>query len=128
MEGSMTIEAKSTGTSTSEQDVTLFASVEMGSTGWLITSRGSNHYKLQRARVAANDWRKLITTLQQQRNARGADRVICCYEAGREGFWPHRALSGVGIETTVLDPASIPVNRRGRRTKTDRIDGQTALE
>jgi transposase len=128
MEGSMTIEAKSTGTSTCAQDVTLFASVEMGSTGWLITSRPGNHGKLQRARVATSDWRQLITVLHRQQKVAGAARVVCCYEAGREGFWPHRALSGAGIEAAVLDPASIPVNRRGRRTKTDRIDGETALD
>jgi transposase len=124
----MKIETKSTGTSTSEQDVTLFASVEMGSTGWLITSRASNHNRFQRTRVATNDWQKLIAALRQQQKARGAERVVCGYEAGREGFWPHRALSGAGIEAAVLDPASIPVNRRGRRTKTDRIDGETALD
>lgn len=124
----MKIEAKSTGTSTSEQDVTLFASVEMGSTGWLITSRPGDHGNLQRTRVATNDWQQLTTTLHRQRKVAGAARVVCCYEAGREGFWPHRALSGAGFEAAILDPASIPVNRRGRRTKTDRIDGESALD
>jgi transposase len=49
-------------------------------------------------------------------------RVVSCYEAGREGFWIHRAFRRLGIENRVVDSASIEVNRRARRTKTDRID------
>jgi transposase len=49
-------------------------------------------------------------------------RVISCYEAGRDGFWIHRALIARGLENRVVDSASIEVNRRARRTKTDRID------
>jgi transposase len=49
-------------------------------------------------------------------------RVISCYEAGRDGFWIHRALRARDIENRVVDSASIEVNRRARRTKTDRID------
>lgn len=51
-------------------------------------------------------------------------KVVCCYEAGRDGFWLHRALLGRGITNTVVDPASIEVNRRHRRVKTDRLDAQ----
>jgi transposase len=49
-------------------------------------------------------------------------RVVSCYEAGRDGFWIHRALQRLGVENRVVDSASIEVNRRARRTKTDRID------
>jgi transposase len=49
-------------------------------------------------------------------------RVVSCYEAGRDGFWIHRALLTRGIANRVVDSASIEVNRRARRTKTDRID------
>jgi transposase len=38
------------------------------------------------------------------------------------GFWLARALAKIGIACVVLDPASIQVNRRARRVKTDRID------
>jgi transposase len=48
--------------------------------------------------------------------------VRSCYEAGREGFWLHRALAGRGIENQVVDASSIEVNRRQRRAKTDRMD------
>lgn len=49
-------------------------------------------------------------------------RVVVGYEAGRDGFWIARALQEQGIEAYVLHPASIAVERRGRRVKTDRID------
>ena len=50
--------------------------------------------------------------------------VRSCYEAGREGFWLHRALEQMGIDNMVVDASSIEVNRRQRRAKTDRMDMQ----
>ncbi len=49
-------------------------------------------------------------------------RMVSCYEAGRDGFWPHRYLHSCGIEKVVVDSASLEVDRRLRRAKTDRID------
>ena len=46
-----------------------------------------------------------------------AVRVISCYEAGRDGFWIHRALAAREIENRVVDSSSIEVNRRKRRAK-----------
>jgi transposase len=48
--------------------------------------------------------------------------VISCYEAGREGFWIHRWAVAQGWTNSVVDSSSIPVDRRGRRAKTDRLD------
>jgi transposase len=48
--------------------------------------------------------------------------VFSCYEAGRDGFWLHRYLEGNGVNNRVVDSASIEVNRRFRRVKTDRLD------
>ena len=49
-------------------------------------------------------------------------RVAVIYEAGQDGFWIQRALTAQGYEAMVVDPASIPVERRARRAKTDRLD------
>ena len=49
-------------------------------------------------------------------------RVVVVYEAGQDGFWIQRALSERGYEALVVDAASIPVERRARRAKTDRLD------
>jgi transposase len=45
--------------------------------------------------------------------------VVCCYEAGRDGFWLHRYLTAHGMVNNVVDSASIEVKRRSRRRKTD---------
>lgn len=47
--------------------------------------------------------------------------VRSCYEA-RDGFWLHRYLVSRGIVNRIVDSSSIEVNRRRRRTKTDRLD------
>lgn len=57
-----------------------------------------------------------------QRRAGRPVRVVSCYEAGYDGFWLHRWLQAQRIESRVLDPASVEVNRRSRRAKTDRLD------
>jgi transposase len=49
--------------------------------------------------------------------------VLSCYEAGRDGFWLHRCLISQGVQNLVVDSASIEVNRRKRRAKSDRLDG-----
>src|SRR6185436_20633181 len=59
--------------------------------------------------------------------AKNFGRILVCYEAGYDGFWLARLLTKVGIECRVLDPASLQVNRRARRAKTDRIDALALL-
>jgi len=54
-------------------------------------------------------------------------KVLSCYEAGRDGFWIQRYLESQGIENLVVDSASLEVNRRKRRAKTDRIDAGKLL-
>jgi transposase len=49
-------------------------------------------------------------------------RVVSCYEAGRDGFWLHRALAAKGVESLVVDSSSIEVPQRARHRKTDRLD------
>ena len=48
--------------------------------------------------------------------------MVSCYEAGRQGFWLHRWLVAQDVESHVVDSASIEVNRRKRRAKSDRLD------
>jgi len=54
-------------------------------------------------------------------------RVILTHEAGRDGFWLARFLARRGIEVHVMQPASLPVDRRARRAKTDMIDVEMLL-
>lgn len=55
-------------------------------------------------------------------------RVLSCYEAGRDAFWVHRALTSAGLQNLVVDSSSIEVNRRRRRAKTDRLDAVGLLD
>jgi transposase len=50
-------------------------------------------------------------------------RPVTTMEAGFDGFWLHRFLVGHGVDSNVVDPASVLVNRRARRVKTDYVDG-----
>jgi transposase len=71
-----------------------------------------------------------LLALIDRLRSRASDRlgitppVGCCYEAGYEGFWVQRVLTAAGHQTLVVDPASLLVNRRAKRAKTDRIDAK----
>ncbi len=54
-------------------------------------------------------------------------KVTLCYEAGYDGVWLARFLLQRGIDCLVMEPASLQVNRRTRRVKTDRIDVEKLL-
>jgi transposase len=53
--------------------------------------------------------------------------IVAIQEAGLDGFWLHRVLQSEGVESHVVDPASIATSRRRRRAKTDRIDGEALV-
>jgi transposase len=75
--------------------------------------------------LRAGAWATLDGLLVEGRRRFGLPKdapVVSCYEAGRDGFWIHRALVARGVENRIVDSASIEVNRRARRRKTDRID------
>jgi len=71
----------------------------------------------------------LIERLKSRCAAAGhpVGRVILTYEAGREAFWLARFLVRRGIEVHVMQPSSLPVDRRARRAKTDVIDVEMLL-
>jgi transposase len=68
-----------------------------------------------------------ITRAKQRFGLPEEARVVSCYEAGRDGFWLHRFLVAHDVENLVIDSASIEVNRRQRRAKTDRLDVRKLL-
>jgi transposase len=72
---------------------------------------------------------KRFSVLQDQAEKRTGQRVpvVVIQEAGLDGFWIHRTLEGEGIESHVVDAASIATSRRCRRAKTDRIDGEALV-
>ena len=71
----------------------------------------------------------LLSRLKMQAEQRCGEtvRVVSIHEAGLDGFWVHRLLQANGIDSHVVDAASIAVERRKRRAKTDRIDVEKLL-
>jgi transposase len=111
----------------------IFISLELSQSKWLITSLApGNGEKMSKFTVAARDVAGLLARfaeVQRKAEARTGKRFGCVViqEAGLDGFWLHRVLEAEGIESHVVDPASIAIPRRARRVKTDRIDGEMLL-
>src|ERR1700674_2456252 len=111
----------------------IFVSLELSRSTWLITSLSpGGGEKMSKHSVQAGDIAGLLkrfAQLKEKARARtGRDfPIITIQEAGLDGFWIHRVLQSEGIESHVVDPASIATSRRRRRAKTDRIDGETLV-
>lgn len=119
-------------TATGRDHDAVLVSLELSTSKWLVTSRSPECEKMSRRMLTGGDIIGLLGLLAQlravaqQRLGRPV-RVITIQEAGLDGFWIHRVLVGEGIESHVVDAASVAAPRRGRRAKTDKIDGETLL-
>ena len=110
-------------------DTKLFASLELSRSRWLVTVSAPGSEKLSKHVVGGGDGGALLELLGRlrttaERRAGMAVQVMVIQEAGLDGFWLHRLLEANGIKSHVVDPASIAVDRRHRRAKTDAIDGE----
>jgi len=105
----------------------LHVSIELSLKKWKL---GMSDGRVSRPRVVSIDaaaWERFDREIQKAKQRFGLEEsaeVWTCYEAGREGFWIHRALEARGIHNLVVDAASIETNRRAKRVKTDRIDAE----
>ena len=102
----------------------LLMAMELSGTTWKL-GFGDGGPKQREKNVPAGAIDVLMTAIEwaKQRFKLPSDvEVHSCYEAGRDGFWLHRELVKRGVHNRVIDPASVEVNRRARRRKTDRID------
>lgn len=112
---------------TGSQPATLFVALELSKARWLVGLHSPTADKISRHTIAGGDAPALLALIDAARRRAEASlggqvRVVACYEAGYDGFWLHRLLVAHGIANQVIDPASLLVNRRARRRKTDRID------
>jgi len=106
---------------------TLFVSLEMSKDDWKLTFAVTGETRLRRRAVAAGSLPPLLREIESAKQALripAETPVISCYEAGRDGFWLHRALVASGIDNRVLDASSLEVDRRRKQAKTDRLDGE----
>jgi transposase len=107
----------------------LYMSFELGDKQWKMSCsdgrRGPSRYS-----VSAGDTAAVADCVAKAKSRCGLDtqaNVHSCYEAGRDGWWLHRWLIEQGIDNIVVDSASIEVNRRARRAKTDQLNADKLL-
>jgi transposase len=108
----------------------LYVAVELGAREWLLTMSSGPAARRVHRRVTAGDQPQLVSAVAAGKRGLALvpdAPVRSCYEAGRDGFWPHRCLTGLGVTNLVVDSSSIEVSRRLRHAKTDRLDGEKLL-
>ena len=111
----------------------IFVSLELSRSTWVITSLApGGGEKMSKHAVPSGDIAALLARLSQLKEKARVRTgqvfpIIVIQEAGLDGFWIHRVLQKEGIESHVVDPASIATSRRRRRAKTDRIDGEALV-
>jgi transposase len=126
------MQASNVSTPTTGHIATIFVAIELSQRSWLLTIYSLDRNRISRHRLDGGDHVGLLALLERvrERSARALGSrpaVVSCYEAGYDGFWLHRLLTAAGITNYVFDPASIAVEQRARRAKTDRIDGEHLL-
>jgi transposase len=111
----------------------IFISLELSRKIWLITSLSPGAgEKISKHSAPAGDVAALLlrfAELKRKAEVRTGKSfpIVTIQEAGLDGFWLHRLLQSEGVESHVVDPASIATSRRRRRAKTDGIDGEALL-
>src|SRR5438067_3734779 len=126
------MQASSMDTPTAGYCGTIFVAIELSQRSWLVTMHCPDRDKISHHRLEGGDHAGLLTLIERMRERAArtlgaVPAVVSCYEAGYDGFWLHRLLMAAGITNHVFDPASIAVDQRARRVKTDRIDGEKML-
>jgi transposase len=99
--------------------------MDLGWTQWHLAFTTAVGQKPRLRTVQARDLSALqeeIRRAKERFDLPAQARVTSCFEAGRDGFWLHRYLLSIGVESRVVDSSSIEVSRRRRRAKTDRLD------
>jgi transposase len=109
----------------SVSESTLYVAFELGKKEWKLAMTSGFGVAPWLRTIVSGDLRAVERAMRDGRRRFGlpaAAAVVSCYEAGRDGFWIHRALTQLGLRNRVVDSASIEVSRRARRAKTDRLD------
>lgn len=112
----------------------LAVALELSKASWKVALSDARHNPRIKSADGQHPLARLEQVLALIKDARvrwalpEAVRVVVLYEAGQDGFWIQRALAGRGIETLIIDPASLPVERKARRAKTDRLDACLLVE
>lgn len=109
----------------------LCMSFELSASQWKIAFSTGLGQRPRIRTIEARDLKRLdqeVTAAKKRFGLPLETPVLSCYEAGRDGFWLHRALESMGIQNFVVDSASIEVKRRKKKVKTDRLDAGKLVE
>lgn len=113
-------------------DHTLVLAIELSNKSWVLAAQVPGLAKIKAMRTIEPDKLALQSAIDAYRARALAaghpvDRVVATYEAGWSGFWLARWLIAKDVEVHVIQPSSVPVDRRIRRAKSDGIDAELLL-
>jgi transposase len=105
----------------------IFVALELSRSKWLVGVGAPQRWTVRRHEVLGGDLDGLLELLRrisagEEKRTGLPARVHVCFEAGRDGHWLHRALTSAGYDVYEIDPASVAVDRRARRAKSDGVD------
>ena len=115
-----------------DYDRTLVLAIELSNKSWVLAAQVPGLPRVKAKRTIEPTAEALLAAIQGYREraqaaGRQVERMVATYEAGWSGFWLARWLATHGIETHVVQPSSVPVDRRARRAKSDGIDAELLL-
>jgi hypothetical protein len=115
-----------------DYETTLVLAIELSNTSWVLAAQVPGLPRVKAKQTIEPNTEALLAAIGSYRNrskaaGRTVDRVVAIYEAGWSGFWLARWLARHGVETHVVQPSSVPVDRRARRAKSDGIDAELLL-
>jgi transposase len=114
---------------TLDYENTLVLAIELSKTKWVLAAQVPGLPRVKAKQTIEPRTEALLAALNGYRDrskaaGRIVERVVAIYEAGWSGFWLARWLGRQGVETHVVQPSSVPVERRARRAKSDGIDAE----
>ncbi len=115
-----------------DHTTTLAIALELSGKSWELGAVVPGLTRRPRRKLEVRDMAGLLRQVERWKAeahtaGRTIERVVLTYEAGRDGFWIARHLIAQGLEVHIMHPASIPVERKKRRVKTDRLDLELLL-
>lgn len=115
-----------------DYDRTLVLAIELSNASWVLAAQVPGLPRAKAKRTIEPTAEALLAAIEGYRSRaeaadRRVERVVATYEAGWSGFWLARWLAARGVETHVVQPSSVPVDRRARRAKSDGIDAELLL-
>jgi transposase len=105
----------------------VFVALELSLSKWLVGVGTPQKWAVRRHQIEGGDLDGLLALLdriaagEEKRSGLPA-KVHVCFEAGRDGHWLYRALKSAGYAVYEIDPASVAIDRRARRAKSDGVD------